>query len=513
MEPLNYNKIVMKHFKHPKFMGKIENADSVGKAGNPTCLLPDEKIWINNELKPIKEAKASEKVISHEAKEESIMQAFKRGYNGKIKVLKNCLGNIKITPEHLIYAIKVPKTNKYLRNKNKKDLVPAWYHAEDLEKRDIVLYPVLEDENDMDYLEVNIPKLKFDYRSKDIPNKVSIDSNLLKLFGYFLAEGHIREKITHVNISFALHIKEKDIAEDIQKIIKNIFGLEVKIKEMPKKHGLIVTLNSVKVARWFKNLFGNGAKNKKIPEIFMTLPPEKQKALIYGFWKGDGYVNLNRNGPRAGYSTISYNLAQQIKILLLRQKIVPSYYEEKAKIVRGVNHQKSYRIHVGQRESLVKLCKILDLDYNPKSYGSVDSWFMGNYLYTPITKIEKLEYSGEVYNLEVENSHSFLTEAFTVHNCGDVMKVYLKIGKNKKGDEIIKDIKFQTFGCVAAIASTDALCSIAKGKTIREAEKIKKSDIIKKLKDLPKIKIHCSVLGAETLEDALKNYKKNEGKK
>ena len=72
--------------------------------------------------------------------------------------------------------------------------------------------------------------------------------------------------------------------------------------------------------------------------------------------------------------------------------------------------------------------------------------------------------------------------------------------------EKIKDIKFQTFGCVSAIAASDALCEIAKGKTIKEAKKITNKEIIDRLKGLPSIKVHCSVLGAEGLKKAIDNY-------
>jgi len=87
--------------------------------------------------------------------------------------------------------------------------------------------------------------------------------------------------------------------------------------------------------------------------------------------------------------------------------------------------------------------------------------------------------------------------------CGDIMKVFLKIDQ-----DIIKDIKFQTYGCIAAIAAADAMCELAKGKKIKDALKIKSEDITKKLGCLPAIKIHCSVLGTEALENAIGNYKK-----
>jgi len=90
--------------------------------------------------------------------------------------------------------------------------------------------------------------------------------------------------------------------------------------------------------------------------------------------------------------------------------------------------------------------------------------------------------------------------------CGDILKLEIKVGKDK-GKEIIKDIGFQTFGCPAAIASSDVVCELAKGKTLDDAEKLTNKDIIKKLKGMPPIKIHCSVLGIEALRKAIKDYR------
>jgi nitrogen fixation NifU-like protein len=96
--------------------------------------------------------------------------------------------------------------------------------------------------------------------------------------------------------------------------------------------------------------------------------------------------------------------------------------------------------------------------------------------------------------------------------CGDVMKVFIKVEKDKKGNEKIKDIKFKTMGCVAAIASSDAVCELAKGKTLKEAKKLNKKDILKKVGRLPQIKHHCSILGEEALMEAIKDYEKKHKK-
>lgn len=83
-------------------------------------------------------------------------------------------------------------------------------------------------------------------------------------------------------------------------------------------------------------------------------------------------------------------------------------------------------------------------------------------------------------------------------SCGDIMELFLKIEEGR-----ITDVKFKTYGCAAAIASTDILCEMIKGKTVEEAKKIGKEDILQELGELPPIKVHCSVLATEALEKAL----------
>jgi nitrogen fixation NifU-like protein len=85
--------------------------------------------------------------------------------------------------------------------------------------------------------------------------------------------------------------------------------------------------------------------------------------------------------------------------------------------------------------------------------------------------------------------------------CGDVMKVTVKVEDGK-----VVDAKFKTFGCCAAIAASDAVCELVKGKTVEEALNITKQDIINFLGgELPQLKIHCSILGVDALKAAIKD--------
>ena len=90
--------------------------------------------------------------------------------------------------------------------------------------------------------------------------------------------------------------------------------------------------------------------------------------------------------------------------------------------------------------------------------------------------------------------------------CGDVMQLYIKVGKNKKKEEVIKKIKFETFGCVAALATSSIITDLAKGRTLERALSIEKAEIVKALGGLPQIKVHCSVLASEALAEAIYDY-------
>ncbi len=90
--------------------------------------------------------------------------------------------------------------------------------------------------------------------------------------------------------------------------------------------------------------------------------------------------------------------------------------------------------------------------------------------------------------------------------CGDMMTIYIKV----KDDRIV-DIKFKTFGCGAAIATSSMITELAKGKTLDEALKVTRADVAKELGGLPPVKMHCSNLAADALHEAIKDYRKRRG--
>ena len=91
--------------------------------------------------------------------------------------------------------------------------------------------------------------------------------------------------------------------------------------------------------------------------------------------------------------------------------------------------------------------------------------------------------------------------------CGDIMKIYLKVK-----DDVIEDVKFQTFGCGSAIATSSMVTEMVMGKTLEEAENVSNKAVAEALDGLPPTKMHCSNLAADALHDAIRDYREKHNK-
>jgi nitrogen fixation NifU-like protein len=364
----------------------------------------------------------------------------------------------------------------------------------------VVLYPLPGETKDVDIVDFDVDKPKWDFKSKPLPDRLKIDNNFCRLAGYYLAEGYVRTDRSKGTVGFVFNSKEKMYIKDVILLMRKSFRISP-AKQRLLHNAIDLEFYSARLARFFEREFGKGARNKRIPFWIMQLPLEKQRELLCGLWRGDGYFDSKRQ--RAKYVTISRQLAYQLRMLLLRQRIIGNFCKGKA---YGI-HKESYLCYVQDDDSLKKIASIIGINckIEPRRKDIHKSWFDEKFYFTTIRKIERVDYNGSVYNLEVDNAHSYVSNALTLHNCGDIMRLYIKVENN-----IIVDAKFKTFGCGAAVATSSMVTELVKGKTVDEALKISNRAVAEALGGLPKIKMHCSVLAEEALKSAIEDYlKKN----
>ncbi|OGF82004.1 hypothetical protein A2924_04335 [Candidatus Giovannonibacteria bacterium RIFCSPLOWO2_01_FULL_44_16] len=520
-----YTDIVKDHFFHPRNLlmekPKDENEfDARGMVGSPACILPSTLIQKNPEMTEILNAKIGEKVLSHDGKFHSIKKIFRPKYDNDLIKIYNPWGTVTATKDHLIYAIQVPRTKSfYLQTKYKKKIQPTWVHAGDLKCGDMVLYPIPKIIKPLPEIVLpTFPKRKFDFKSRTLPKHLPINEEVLELFGYFVAEGHTRTSGGEVGFTFS--INEKAYVENVCRLIKKYFGLDASVRERPVNNRIDIGVYNIYLAQLFRLWFGDSAKFKKVPEFVLFLAPEIQRGFIRGLWRGDGYFSGRRSQPRAGFTSISETLIHQLKWLLIRQHIIPSIYREDEKTINGVGHQKSYRMHIGDMASLERLASILDLSFlkSKNKRHAEEVWHDENYIYLPIRHTENTLFNGRLFNFEVSDTHTYATDAFLVHNCGDMMEMWMRVEVRDQvlgiREERITDLKWKTFGCASAIAATSmysVMLTENGGMTLNNALKVRPQDVMKRLGGLPNRKIHCSVLADKAFQKTANDYFRKTG--
>ena len=379
------------------------------------CLPPETNVITREGVKQIKEIKVGDCVLTHLGKFKNTTRIFKRKINGKIIEIQPYSFNtpIQLTPEHPILAFKRP-SKKWKKGKRENwwsYQKPTWMPAKDIKKGDCVIFPIPQGEQkrvknfDLKDFDKNLKSnrrfvwYKMGYSPKTerhlkVKRFVKINKELAKLIGIYIAEGSTNSKKFN-SIEFSLGF-EPSLAREIKSLVKAIFGVDSLIKK--ERNKLRVIISGKILAKFFAELCGAGALNKKIVPTFLYGDRKILRIVIEYIKKGDGC----KVGDRISFSTSSKQLVNDIKIALLRL---------------------GQRANIGEYKRKKKTNEEFSINFslnNTKNYShSNKSWFLKNKGYCAflVKKSKKVPYIGKVYNLEVEEDNSYVTESFAVHNC------------------------------------------------------------------------------------------------
>lgn len=388
------------------------------------CAHPDTLVWSNHILTPIVNVREADEVVSHTGQARRVISQTSREYDGEmVRITPKGLGaSVTLTPEHPVIV------GSRLQNEPIRFGDFRWERAGNVDPEHALVFPAARSRNqkfifDMAGLEgvivqdgiaINAARNGVSDKtyphgmSKTIDRFVEFDADLCYLAGVYLGDGHATNK---GQVLLCLSTFKEEVAERSIGIITSRFGCHP-VREERDRNRVTYRFSHRLVARMFRGLFGFHASSKIVPRFVFDLPEEHRIEFLRGLWGTDG--TFCKDGPRAraSYSTTSFNLAWQIANLVIQCGIPATVQSAKSRV--------EYSVQLGT-ENTVKLARLLGyevdngelLKRNTICYFDSDNQWM----VMPIRSIERVHYSGKVYNLEVEEDQSYATQSFAIHNC------------------------------------------------------------------------------------------------
>jgi len=379
------------------------------------CFVKDTGITIEGYLqKPIQDIKIGERVLTHKGRFKKVTHKFCRNYQGPILKI-DCGGKlltVKVTPEHPVLLAKT-----IIRGGGRKEIqdfkfTPA-YQAK---KGDFIAIPIPKIIKNKNYLKWN-KEYQRKPKWEDI-KRFPYSHDLLRMLGYWLAEGSIhydyernKKYIRGLKFDFSSS-QDRKYLEDIVDVVRKNFQTKISQYYYPerKPNNITLYIGNRNLADIVYCLCNSHCDRKVLNEDLVRLKPVLQKEIIKGFFRGDGCFTDEYGETTYRGVTTSRDLAGQLFWLLIRNRIKPSLMEQNIK-----NRKISYMLKIANAGGIKRLNDELIKVTNRKNnvrFRELDDYFL-----VPIRKIEKINFKGNVYNLEVESDHSYVANFLSCHNC------------------------------------------------------------------------------------------------
>lgn len=437
------------------------------------CFLPGTQVLLSGgTLKNIEDVQIEDSVITHLGNIKTVKDRYEYDCDEEVFKITPANSSVPIiaTKGHEILAIKHSRCIKgesrdyrvckptckqaYCVNPPYENYKLDFIAADQLEVNDFVVYPRYKPTNkypdkiDLIKYVKKLSKCGYDdnyvwsHSFIKIPRYIPINKDLMRLAGYYVSEGGTGSKNKTLNFTF--NSSESDYIIETVKLIRKIFGndLRIRIQDRSKSNSYRIWVSSKIICMFMSDLFGHNVYAKRLPEWAKDLPDD----LVINFLEtavfGDGSTAIKR---RVDYSTVSKQLFSQMQLLFRRLGYITSAQLEKKS---NDKHKDRYRIYISgnQIERFSEEFKGLDIDLGGIKNSNIQrkSWVDSDYIYFQIKDIEKIKYSGKVYDLSIEDDASYVVgvSGMSVHNSPNGYIGY------ESGGQLTNAIKKQPFSVV-----------------------------------------------------------------
>lgn len=344
--------------------------------------------------KPIEDIRAGESVISHTGASRMVTAVFARRYSGPMRRISTYgTPDLVCTPNHPILSE-----------------AGEWVAAADVLMGDYLVQPILSGaiSSTAESIEV-MPLLAESFedawrfresdgfvrtypigpRSHPIPASIGVSKQLGRLVGLFLAEGSARYRRNFLVYSFSSQGKDDAVIAEVAEGIRDIFGVDARVQPRPNNVTNVV-VHSTAIAHFFMSLCGYGCARKSLHPCVFGWSPEARDAVVSGWLDGDGWFGKRRTSGVTVSSALAYDMT---RLLLMSGRRPTLRYG-------GSNPKKRPRWDVSLYEGA---------SWRRKERGDA--------LLIRVREVEEEPFAGLVYNLEVEEDHSYIANTIAVHNC------------------------------------------------------------------------------------------------
>ncbi len=371
--------------------------------------------------KPIEEIRVGDTVYSHTGKTRKVTDIFSQIFSGDLYgfQVRGLQQPILVTPNHPLLVARgrvCKKCPKYST---------SWLQASDIQLGDYLLEPTVERQvDDIEYIKLGVTNSEKLF-SHNIPTDAAIPvtDKLCKLLGYYVAEGWTHDG----NIEFAFDDRDTQYIEEVENLLYDRFGCKTRVYKNGRDsvHGVkIVATNAV--ASEFLKQFGGNAHEKHIPDWMMKLPKILLVSFLSGMINGDGHYKSACD--EVSYCTVSTKLVEQVRFLFRDFGYVPSIRlipahqntDKNGKIWKSGDqyHVAICGDYARDFRRMVKEQVVLEIEDIQRHHGYGRVALVNGYVFHKVKEVNRSPVTNlKVYNLEVEEDHSFLANNVSSHNC------------------------------------------------------------------------------------------------
>ena len=379
------------------------------------CFLAGTPINVAEGSKPIEEVQVGDQVLTHQGRYCKVTEQLGRLYTGDLYTLKARMRPVLTTTSKHPFWIE-------------RDGERQWVEARNLQLGDLLLEAIPNEDLVPDSFQWSYETA---YENKY--EQLEPESDLMRLIGYWLVEGGLTKshksksgykynKHFSYRVDFTFHQDELPHIEDVTALMRRFFGVSGYLRQIGATQGVSLSFKSRKGYEFFSQFFGQGSPNKKLPDWLVNWPLNLTKELVKGYWRGDGSESFQ------GYSfhSTSLILVEQIRRILLKAEILCSAWQRDVSnhhvsVVNGKSIVATTTLHALNIYGVnaEKLAVLLGETYQSRSsqqYASISADH--KYACYPLIKIEQSQVESiPVYNIEVEEDHSYHALGIAVHNC------------------------------------------------------------------------------------------------